>query len=121
MVGKPKTWIDLKNNKIIYKLCNYLIFTCMILFKTYYLYVLQIFKLLIQLRANSRYKLGVQEINEYSPYIYVDRCFGVPPSPNLSTEDIKLKEDVLVQIHYISLAPACKILITALQEELGKT
>lgn len=93
----------------------------MILFKTYYLHILQIFELLVKLRANSRYKLGIQGINEYSPYIYVDRSFGVPPSPNSSTEDIKLKEDVLVQINYISLAPACKILITALQEELGKT
>lgn len=84
-------------------------------------YTLQIFELLVKLRADSRYRLGLYGLNEYSPYMYVDhRIGGVPPSPNSSTEDTKLKEDVLVQINYISLAAVCKTLITALREELGK-
>lgn len=82
---------------------------------------LQIFDLLVKLRADSRYRLGVQGLNDYSPYIYVDRSgLAVPPSPNSSTEDTKLKEDSLVQLNYISLAAACKTVITALKEELGK-
>jgi len=53
--------------------------------------------------------------------MYVDRRIGgVPPSPNSSTEETKPKDDALVQLNYISLAAACKTLITALREELGK-
>jgi len=75
----------------------------------------------VKLRADSRYRLGLHGLNEYSPYMYVDRRIsGVPPSPNSSTEDTKSKEDALVQLNYISLADACKTLITALREELGK-
>lgn len=82
---------------------------------------LQIFNLLVKLRTNSRYKLGVQDYVEYSPYTYVEHnSSGIPPSPNLVSEDIKLKEDVLVQSNYISLAAACKAVIKALKEELGK-
>lgn len=85
------------------------------------MYILQIFELLFKLRADSRYRLGVQGSNDYSPYVYVDRSgLGGPPSPNSSTEDTKLKEDSLVQLNYISLAAACKTVITALKEELGK-
>lgn len=77
--------------------------------------------MLVKLRADSRYRLGIQGLNDYSPYIYVDRSgFGIPHSPNSSTEDSKLKEDVLVQLNYMSLVAACKIVITALREELGK-
>lgn len=82
---------------------------------------LQIFELLVKLRADSRYRLGLQGLNDYSPYVYVDRSgFAIPSSPNSSTEDTKSKEDVLVQLNYMSLAAACKIVITALREELGK-
>lgn len=85
------------------------------------MYILQIFELLFKLRADSRYRLGVQGSNDYSPYVYVDRSgLGAPPSPNSSTEDTKLKEDSLVQLNYISLVAACKTVITALKEELGK-
>jgi len=64
----------------------------------------------------------MQGINEYSPYMYVDhRGLGVPPSPNSSTEDTKSKEIILVQFNYMCLAAACKAVITALKEELGKT
>jgi len=64
--------------------------------------------------------LGVQGYNGYSPYMYVDRNIGVSPSPNSSIENIKLKEEVLVQLNYMSLAASCKAVITALKEELGK-
>ncbi|VVC44066.1 Rap GTPase activating protein domain,Tuberin,Armadillo-like helical,Armadillo-type [Cinara cedri] len=80
---------------------------------------LKIFELLVKLRADSRYRLGVQGSNEYSPYMYVDHNgFGVPSSPNSSTDEIKLNDDSLVQLKYISLAAACKAVITALKEEL---
>lgn len=60
-------------------------------------------------------------INEYSPYVYVERrSFGVPPSLNSSIQDTKSKEDASVQIINISLAAVCKIMITALKEEFGK-
>lgn len=86
------------------------------------MFILQIFELLVKLRADSRYRLGIQEANEYSPYMYVDhRGLGVPPSPNSSTEDTKSKEDALVQLNYMCLVDACKAVITALKEELGKT
>jgi len=64
----------------------------------------------------------MQGVNEYSPYMYVDhRGLGLPHSPNSSTEDTKSREDILVQLNYICLAAACKAVITALREELGKT
>jgi len=64
----------------------------------------------------------MQGVNEYSPYMYVDhRGLGVPPSPNSSTEDTKSKDNILVQFNYMCLAAACKAVITALKEELGKT
>jgi len=64
----------------------------------------------------------MQEVDEYSPYMYVDRKgHRVPPSPNSSTEDTKSKENSLVQFNYMCLADACKAVITALKEELGKT
>ncbi|XP_060838182.1 tuberin isoform X2 [Rhopalosiphum padi] len=81
---------------------------------------LVIFELLFKLRADSRYKLGMQGINEYSPFMYVDHkgLGGVPPSPNSSIEDTKSKENVSVQFNYMCLAAACKAVITALKEEL---
>jgi hypothetical protein len=64
----------------------------------------------------------MQGINEYSPFMYVDyKGLGVPPSPNSSIEDTKSKENVSVQFNYMCLAAACKAVITALKEELGKT
>jgi hypothetical protein len=64
----------------------------------------------------------MQGFNEYSPYMYVDhRGLGVPLSPNSSREDTKSKENILVQFNYMCLAAACKAVITALKEELGKT
>lgn len=65
--------------------------------------------------------MGVHDYVEYSPYKYVEHDIsGIPPSPNLVSEDTKLKEDDLVQSNYISLAAACKAVIKALEEELGK-
>lgn len=64
----------------------------------------------------------MQGINEYSPYMYVEhKGLGVPHSPNSFIEDTKSKENVLVQFKYMCLAGACKAVITALKEELGKT
>lgn len=58
---------------------------------------------------------------EYSPFMLVDRNFGVPTSPNSSIEDTKLKDDEsLVKLNYVSLAATCRTVITALKEELGK-
>lgn len=60
-------------------------------------------------------------MNEYSPYMYVDHNgFGVPFSPNSSTDKIKPKDDSLVPLKFISLTAACKTVITALKDELGK-
>lgn len=75
----------------------------------------------MKIRADSGFRMGVQKLNKYSPFTYVDRsCFGVPPSPNSSSEDVKLKDDTMVPTNHMSLADACKIVITALREELGK-
>ncbi|XP_050540898.1 tuberin-like isoform X2 [Daktulosphaira vitifoliae] len=79
---------------------------------------LMIFELLSKLRADSRFRLGIQGSNIYSPFIYVDRYgHGTPFSPNFSTEEIK-SNNIFVHYKHISLAAACKIVITALKEEL---
>lgn len=53
--------------------------------------------------------------------MYVDHNnLGLPSSPNSSTDEIKPKDDSLVQLKYMSLTAACKAVITALKEELGK-
>lgn len=81
----------------------------------------QIFELLVKIRVDSKYRMGVQRLNKYSPFTYVDRSgFGAPLSPNSSTEDAKLKDDTMVPTNHMSLAAACKIVIIALREELGK-
>lgn len=101
---------ELKKNYLIFNFCFY--------------FYLQIFKLLVKLRADSRYRLGIQGVNEYSPYFHVERnnnSFGtVPYSPNSLIEGAKLKENVLVPLNNISLEAACKIIIVALKAEFGK-
>lgn len=77
--------------------------------------------MLVKIRADSKYRLGIQGFNDNSPYMHVDRSgFGLSYSPNSSTEDTKSKDDVLVSINYISLAAACKIMILSLTNEFGK-
>lgn len=99
----------------------YTIYLYIIMFTHMCIFILQIFEMLIKLRADSGYRLGVCGINEYSPNVYVEcRNIGVPPSPNSSIEDTKSKEDASVQLHNISLDAVCKIMITALKEEFGK-
>ncbi|XP_050444478.1 tuberin [Adelges cooleyi] len=84
---------------------------------------LMIFKLLAKLQVDSRYRLGFKGLNGYSSFIYVERSgFGIlSHSPNSSMEDHQSKDDSLVQFSQISLAAACKAVITALKEELDWT
>jgi len=81
---------------------------------------LQIFELLVKLRADSRYRLGVVETGEYSPYTYLNHSFEVSPSQNSPTENDESNGINMVQLNYISPIIACRTFILALEEELGK-
>lgn len=83
--------------------------------------LLQIFELLVKLRADSKYRLGVLGTGEYSPYTYLNRSFEVLPNKNSPTENAELNGINMVQLNYISPIIACRTFILALEEELGKS
>lgn len=74
---------------------------------------------MVKLRVDSRYRLGVLENTEYSPYTCMGRSLELPPSPGSPTKDTELNGVNMVQLNCVSPVRACRTLILALEKELG--